>query len=287
MNLRRTRRGTTIVWLVTAMITVGLAGPSVAAAEPPTSSVEVSPTTLQPGQTFTVTEQLFNPEDFTVTGAKAAVYGLEIPIVDVAELVSCTGTVAPCSQFFSSFRAPVGDLPAGESRTVEFTLRVKDGAQPVQFTLQHQFVGDNFAFAILDGPVITVTGGEADLAVSLDASPRGVLTSTVTYTISVSNAGPADATGIRLVATYAAGLRFTGSASCTRVPDTRNVNCDIAALPAGATATASFSTAAGLLAIGPFTTRVKREQSTPGDPNPANDSAARTCSALTGLLVRC
>ncbi|MGH3995472.1 MAG: hypothetical protein ACRDSN_23780, partial [Pseudonocardiaceae bacterium] len=68
---------------------------------------------------------------------------------------------------------------------------------------------------------------------------------------------------------------------------TRTVNCDIASLPAGATATARFATDVGLLALGPFDATVVRQQSMPDDPNPANDSDTETCRAVTGLLVKC
>jgi uncharacterized repeat protein (TIGR01451 family) len=287
MNLHKVRRGTAVFGLMTAMVAVVLTSPSVASAESPPSSVEVSSTTLEQGQTFTVTEQLFNPEDFTISHSKAAIYGLEVPIVQVADLVSCTGTVAPCSQLGSSYRAPVGDIGPGESRTAVFTLRVKDDAPLGQLTLRHQHVGDNFSFETLDGPVIMVTAMAADLAVALEASSYGLLISTVTYTITASNLGPAEATGIRLTATYAAGLRFLSSPACVRVPHTRTVNCDIASLAAGATVSVTFTTVAELLALGPFSTQAERAQSTPGDPDSTNDSATVTCTALTGLLVSC
>lgn len=264
--------------------------PSVAAAAPPDpSAAEVSPTTVAQGETFNVTVEVYNPQSFTIAFAKAAIYGQESPIVDIADLESCTGASAACAPYLSSFRAPVGDLGPGESRTVVFTLRVKETASPGQVALLHQLVGDNYSFATLTGPVVTVTGDPqaADLRVSLDASPRGVLTSKITYTISVTNTGPANATGIRLGATYAAGLSYASSTDCTRVSGTRTVNCDIASLPAGATATARFSARDGLLSLGSFTTTAQRTQSTPADPNPSNDTARRSCSALTGLLVRC
>jgi uncharacterized repeat protein (TIGR01451 family) len=286
MSPQRSRRRAAILSLAAATVTLLSVAPATAA--PPSSSAEVSPTTVGQGQTFTVTEQIYNTQQFTITNAKAALYGAPQSLVDTADLVSCTGATADCSAYFSSFRAPVGDLPAGESRTVTFTFRVKDDAQPGPLTVQTQLVGDNYALETLDGPVLTVTGTPpaADIGVSVTATPRGI-PSNITYAITVTNHGPGAATAIRLAATYPAGLQYSGSNGCTRVGTTRNVTCDIASLASGATTTVNFSTVAGLLALGPFTTTVHRQQSTPADPNASNDSAARTCTALTGLIVKC
>lgn len=136
-----------------------------------------------------------------------------------------------------------------------FTLKVKDTAASGQLTLEHQFVGDNYAFETLDGPAISVVANETDLAVSLTAVSRGLLAS--------------------------------GSPNCTRVGSTRTVTCDIASLAGGASVTRTFSVDAALLAVGALTTSATRTQSTPADPNAANDRATKTCTALTGLLVRC
>jgi uncharacterized repeat protein (TIGR01451 family) len=271
------------------MATMMMAGPLTAGAAPPSSEVSVNPTTVQQGQTFTVTQTVFNPQDFTVTAAKPSIFGKELSIVSATDLVSCTGTTVPCFAFGSSYRAPVGDLPPGESRTVTITLRVKDDAPVGAFTLQHQLVGDNFSFETFDGPVVTITATaqRADLAVAIDASPRGVLTSQITYAIAVTNTGPANATGVRITSTYASGLLFVGSSNCARVGTTRNVSCDIPALAAGATATVRYTAAPSLLLLGQFTTRAQRTQSTPTDPNTANDTATKTCTAVTGLLVSC
>lgn len=289
MNLHGSWRRTAILSTVAAMAAIGLVTPTAAYAAPPTSSAVVSPASADRGATFTVTEQLYNPQAFTVTGAKAALYGLQTPIVDIADVVSCTGTIAPCGVLGSSIRGSVGDLAPGASATVVFTLKVKDTAPTGPVTLQSQFVGDNYGFDTLDGPVFTVTGAPvaADLGLALTASVHGLLSSTVDYSIKVTNNGPSAASDIRLVATYASGLQFDGSANCTRVGSTRTLNCDVASLASGASKTLKFSAGAGLLSVGSFSTSVVRQTSSPSDPNAANDTATKTCSALTGLLVSC
>ncbi|OXM64868.1 DUF11 domain-containing protein [Amycolatopsis vastitatis] len=273
-----------------ALATAFLAIAPAAQAAPPTSSVEVSPTTVLPGQTFTVTQTIYNPTDFTVTFAKGAIYGTPTAITDVVDVVSCTNTTAVgCFQAGSSYRAAFGDLEAGGTRTTVWTLRVKDTAAPGSFTLQHQFVGDNYAFETLDGPVITIAepATQADVKVALGATGHGGLNARIDYTVTVTNSGPAAASGIRVVATYPAGLSFGSGAGCVHVSGTRTVNCDVASLASGASATPKFSVNGGLLALGSYTTTAKRTASSPEDPSSANDSASKTCSALTGLIVTC
>ncbi|MEU4248176.1 hypothetical protein AB0F15_12250 [Amycolatopsis sp. NPDC026612] len=273
-----------------ALATAFIAIAPVAQADTPTSSVEVSPTTVLPGQTFTVTQTIHNDRDFTVTFAKGAIYGTPTAIVDVVDVVSCTNTTAVgCFQAGSSYRAAFGDLEAGGTKTTVWTLRVKDTAAPGQFTLQHQFVGDNYAFETFDGPVITIgnPATKADIKVALGATGHGGLNARIDYALTVTNTGPAAATGIRVVATYPAGLSFASGTGCVPVSGTRTVNCDVASLANGASATPKFSVNGGLLALGSYTTTAQRTASSPADPASANDSASKTCSALTGLIVTC
>lgn len=271
------------------VVLAGLVAPGVAVAAPPDPSAATASTAeATPGSTFTVTVELFNPRDFTVTGASAQLRTGDVtPITSLFELVSCAG--APCFEYSpTSYRGAVGELAPGAEATVVFTFRVRDDAPLGNYAFEHQFVGGNYSFAAGSGPGISVVGAvqAADIAVGLDASPRGILTSRVTYSITVTNNGPADASGIRISGTYAAGFSWAGGNGCARGSG-RDVVCDVAVLPAGTTATASFSVNAGLLTLGSFSTSVHRASSTPADPVGGNDSARRSCTALTGLLVRC
>ncbi|UMP06272.1 hypothetical protein [Amycolatopsis sp. EV170708-02-1] len=285
MKLRRA----SLLSLVAAVATIMLVAPTSALAAPPTSAVEVSPTTVQRGQTFTVTQTVYNADaTSTIEGGKATLYGKESSLPGIVDLVSCPGAFA-CDVLGGSIRGGVGTVPPGQSKTVVFTLRVKDDAPLGDVTLQHQFVGDNYSFEILDGPVLTISGtpSAADLGVTLTASPRGILTSSIDYTVKVTNAGPAAASGIRVASTLGNGLRFTGSSVCSNPSGTKVVNCDFSSLASGASATAKFTVAAGLLSVGPVKTTAKITQSSAADPNAANDTASSTCTAITGLLLTC
>jgi hypothetical protein len=263
---------------------VGLSSPALAAPPNP-SAVSVSSTSLVPGQEFTVTFELFNADVSTINSVNASLRTLEASIVDLFELVSCTGSNSVCHDFFATYRGPVGDMASGATKTVVFTFRVRETAAPGSYTLEHQFVGGNFAFAPALGPVLTITSS-ADLAVSLDASPRGILTSRITYTTTVVNNGPSNASGVVVGGTYASGLSWAGGNGCVRGSG-RSVTCSFASIPVGGSVSASFSVDAGLLALGSFSTSVARTAGSPSDPNSGNDSASRSCAALTGLLVRC
>lgn len=274
--------------LVTAVVGAGLATvPAIADAVPPSSAIEVGATSVARGATFTVTQTLYNDRDFTITGGKAGLYAKETSLPAMVDLVSCPGAYA-CDTLGTSVRGGVGDVPPGESRTVTFTFRVRDDAPLGTITLQHQFIGENYAFDILDGPALTVTqpATAADIAVRISASVRSLLTARITYTITVQNNGPGDATGIRVVGTYPAGLVYAGS-SCTRVGTTRSVNCDVASLAAGASTTRTLTADTTLLTVGSLTATAQRTASSPDDPVATNDKASRTCTALTGLVVRC
>lgn len=270
------------------VVLAGLVVPGVAAAAPPDpSSAVTGASEVAPGGTFTVSVELFNPQAFAITGAAAQLRVVEAPITSVFELVSCSG--GTCFENSpTSYRGGVGDLAPGGQATVVFTFRVLDAAPLAAYTLEHQHVGSNFSFAAGFGPVVSVVESPqiADLAVSLDASPRGVLTSRVTYTVSVVNHGPSDATSVRISGVYAAGFAWGGASGCVR-DGNRGVVCDIAAIPSGGTATASYTVYAGLLTLGSFSSTVNRVSSSPSDPDGGNDSARRSCTALTGLLVRC
>ncbi|HKN56006.1 MAG TPA: hypothetical protein VJX66_26155 [Amycolatopsis sp.] len=257
-----------------------------AQADTPTSTISVSDATVQPGGTFQVTQTLYNPKDFTVTAAKAALYGKEKRIVDLVDLVSCTGTIVPCAPYLSSFRGPVGDLGPGETRTVVFSFRVKDDAELGAVTLQHQFVGDNYAFDTFDGPQLTIAPPpRADVKVALAATPRQSWTARVDYTVTVTDAGPATASDIQVAANIPAGRRFIGGTGCTAAAG--KISCTVAKLDAGASTTLKFTTDGTMFSFGDFTTTVQRKSSSPEDPVAANDSASKKCTAFTGLLVTC
>lgn len=262
--------------------------PLTANAVPPTSDIVVGATEVVPGGTFTVTQTVYNDRDFTITGGKAGLYAKEASLPSLVDLVSCPGAYA-CDVLGGSIRGGVADVPPGESRTVVFTLRVKDDAAAQTITLQHQFIGENYAFETFDGPALTIVAvpHAADIAVTMAASVRAGIPSRVTYTVTMKNNGPDAATGVRVVGTIPSRLVYAAGGTCTRVGVTRNVNCDVASLASGASATRTFVGDASLLTLGLFQATATRTASSPADPVATNDKAIRNCTALTSVIVRC
>ncbi|MEV4263018.1 DUF11 domain-containing protein [Kribbella sp. NPDC049584] len=269
--------------LVTAVAGATLVTVPVAAqAAPPTSAIEVSTTSVARGETFTIKQTVYNSDSSTVMGGKATLYAKDAMLPDMVDLVSCPEATA-CDTLGTSVRAGTGDVPPGASKTITFTFRVKDDAPLGTIQLQHQFVGENFSFEIIDGPELTIKEAPADIAVSITGKAAG---SRITYTIGVTNNGPSDATGVRVVGTFPANLAYVSS-TCTRVGTTRSVNCDIASLASGQTATGTLTVSAGMLTLGTLTTTAQRTASSPVDPVAANDKATKVCRALTLLIVSC
>lgn len=126
----------------------------------------------------------------------------------------------------------------------------------------------------------------ADLSVALTATPHpALLGATITLTVSVTNHGPGALTSGTVTATLPAPMT-AASSTCATAPGT--VTCTLPALASGAASIQSFTVPIALLTLGiPYTVTATRTASTPADPNPANDTASRTCTIITSLIINC
>lgn len=269
--------------LALSAVTAGVALNASATAE--TSTASASPTDLHPGDTFHVQVQLYNPESFTINDGAAQLNS----IVGLVDLVGCGVDAISCGILTDVIRGNVGPVGPGVTKTVDFTLKVKQNAVGGTYSISHQFVGSNYAF----GPtaqqlVLTISDFLADVAVSIGASTAGLLLSTeVRYAISAANAGPGATSVTSLKVVYPQGTYISGGSGCAGIAGTNTAKCELGAIPAGSTRSVSLFVRPVLLKVGPFTTTVSRVASSPADPLAANDTASVTCAALTSLLVRC
>jgi hypothetical protein len=295
MNERsRIRQVVTVTALVVSAVAAGVfATGATASADTPEVVVTSSVSSVVPGDTVTVTETVTNVNGFSILGDSARLFSAADPITDYTTLTGCdAGPGGSCAPVLDGSGNPIGyqaDLGAalggGQSATVTFTLTVDPGAASATETLQGQLFGNNYATGLVDGPTLTVNA-RADLRVTLTGTPHtGLLSSTLVFTVRVTNSGPASLSTARVTAAATTGLRLT-SGDCTATGST--AVCGFGPLASGHSATATFSVPIGLLDIGvPFQFGAHRTSSSPTDPNPANDADSTTCTVVSVLLATC
>ena len=205
--------------------------------------------------------------------------------------------------------SPASGLPAGGT-TVTITGTGFDGATAVDFgatpatsftvtspttitaTAPAEAAGTVNVTVTAPGGTSAITGVDqytyaaADVAVTMSAvgSP-GLPSGDITYTVTVTNNGPSALTSATITAPLPTPMAAESSECSTA---NQAVTCSIGALASGASTTRTFTVPVGLLTIGiPYAVTATRTASAPTDPNPANNSATRTCTILTSLIISC
>ena len=132
----------------------------------------------------------------------------------------------------------------------------------------------------------TVSAG-ADLAVAKSDSPDPVLAGTdLTYTLTVTNHGPATSTGAVLTDTLPVGVTFVSSTPPSCEDSVGTVTCDLGALGTGETTTVAIEVAVGPSTRGTLT-NTATVSGTETDPNATDNSstATTTVSAKVDLSI--
>jgi uncharacterized repeat protein (TIGR01451 family) len=140
----------------------------------------------------------------------------------------------------------------------------------------------------------TVGAGSADVSVAKTDTPDPVIAgSNVTYTITVNNAGPSNATTAALADTLPTGTRFVslsspGGWSCTTpaVGGIGTVNCSIATLGVTSAVFTLTVNADSTLANGTVLSNTATASSATTDPNGANNSDTETTTVNTSADVQ-
>lgn len=266
-----------------------------ASADTPVVALSVSPATVSPGDTVTVTETLTNSNGFTILGPTAQLFSSQDNITGYTTLAGCdAGVGGVCATLLDGSGNPDGyvatfgaALGGNSSVTATFTLKINPNltASAVE-TLEGALVGVNFATDVTPGPTLTINA-RADVAVAMTATPKqGLLSLTLNFAVTVTNNGPGTLSSAQITTTVPRGLTARSSATCTATRT--GALCSVGPVPSGGKATATFSVPLGLLDVGlPFTFTAARTASTPADPNSANDSASVSCTSLSILLASC
>ena len=113
----------------------------------------------------------------------------------------------------------------------------------------------------------------ADLAVNSSGAPEFELDAPLAYTISVTNRGPAGASGVRLAVSFSRGVRydraFASQGTCA--VESGMVVCDLGGLSAGDVATVTVQIVPVIANVIDSTAEVVGEQA---DPDTTNNRAA-------------
>ena len=218
--------------------------------------------------TYTVTVTNAGPSDAAaVSVADTTPAGLTF----VSNAGDCT-TAFPCS---------LGALAAGATRTITAVYTVGSnysGASPFTNTATVSSSTADPSAANNSASAQTTVSASADLGITKTGSTTVVAGNNVTYTITVTNAGPSDAASVSVADTTPAGLTFvSNTGNClTAFP------CSLGSIPSGATRTITsvFTVGGGYSGASPFTNTAS-VSSTTTDPTPANNSASAQTTVST------
>ncbi|MGA7616386.1 MAG: DUF11 domain-containing protein [Thermoanaerobaculia bacterium] len=202
------------------------------------------------------------------------------PPVGGSGAVTCTiGTLIPSSPATFAFTVRSGSgLPAGTS--------ISNTATATTSTTDSNPANDT-------STTTTQLTESADLAVTKTGPASAQAGSNVTYTVSVVNNGPSDASDVTLTdalpasETFASATQTAGPAfTCTYPPvgDTGTITCTIATLPAGITATFELTVALDPHREAAVTNTATVSAST-SDPTPGNGSASSPLAVIGGIII--
>jgi uncharacterized repeat protein (TIGR01451 family) len=195
-----------------------------------------------------------------------ATFSCTTPPVGVNGNVTCT--IASLAPSTATFTLVINISPAASGTLANTATVSSTTPDPLPF--------DNSSTAP------TTIGANADLAVEKTGPATAIAGSTVSYDVTVTNAGPSDAVSVTLTDAIPAGATFVSATqnsgpafSCT------NATCTIASLTAGATATFTFTFMVDATTVAPITNSATVSSTTP-DPIPANNGDSVTTAVAPG-----
>ncbi len=228
------------------------------------SVVKSGPASTNPGQLITYTVVVTNGGPSPATSV-VVTDPTPVGIAFLSNAGACT-TSYPCS---------IGNLASGQSATITSTYSVPptySGGAIVNTAAASSAVND--PNNTNDSSTMSTTvGASADVAISKSGPATATLGTNITYTITVSNFGPAGATGVVVSDPTPAGLGFVSASGggCSSFP------CTIGALAVGppVTITAIYSIPVNYAGTSITNTATVTSAS---DPNGANNSSSSTAT---------
>jgi uncharacterized repeat protein (TIGR01451 family) len=257
----------------TASVTTSV-GPQANLTITKTVTTPAPPNPVNPGQNITYSILVQNAGPSTATGVTVS-----DPTPTGLAFLSVTG--ASCT----SFPCTIGTLTAGQSVTLTSVYNVPptySGGAIVNTATVTEVendpnIADNFS------TTTTSVGAAADVAITKSGPPTVSLGQNITYTITVSNFGPAGATAVTIFDPTPPGLTpvSVSGSGCTTFP------CSIGSLAVGppATVTATYNVPVTYSGASPILNTATVTSAS--DPNSGNDSAtaSTTVAAQSDLAI--
>lgn len=227
-------------------------------------------------QNVVLTDSILGSTPFTVSSV-------------VSSLGSCSPTAITVPVSNAVISCSLGTVPAASGATITVTFTAQDGGNVDDTATVSSTTPDpNNANNTASGAVTFVSS--ADLAITKTASPNPVVAGTnLTYTITVSNAGPSTATGVVITDTIPAQvsvLSVTPSSGSCKAGISGNplqpLTCTIGNVPKSGTATVVVvAVVASNVPSGTVVNNNATVSSAVLDPNNANNSATAAATVTT------
>ncbi|OLF15956.1 hypothetical protein BU204_18790 [Actinophytocola xanthii] len=233
------------------------------------TAADLRVTGVQYPEPFTAGEEFTASATFTNAGpsdARDTVFVLDLP-EGMYEMVASVGGV-PCTISGQRVFCSVGTVAVGQTVVVEAAGRVDPSGRressPFGLTLSSAAPDPVPEGNHISGVAHLVTAATVDLAMRADQE-RLVAGARAIYRITATNAGPSDATSVRITDTVPEGVTVVSATSalgsCT-VAD-RVVTCDVPRLPAGAVAEVVLVVDVAADAEGPLLNSAELTSATP------------------------
>jgi uncharacterized repeat protein (TIGR01451 family) len=188
-------------------------------------------------------------------------------IATVSDAEDAAGSLVVTVQSANPSNGVTVSAVANGAGNVTASVAAAVGASNASFTLRVTDSSGAFAEGILN---VTVTPA-ADLSLTQSGSPDPVIINTsLTYTLTISNAGPSPATGVTVTDTLPGGVTLVSATGCT---GTTTLTCSIGNLAAGASITFTITVTPVTVALITNSATVAGAEA---DPNTANNVASAT-----------
>ena len=290
------RRHLRVLWPVLAVAAFSAAGPASADAQISLPSADLSivktdspdPVGVGGNITYSVTVSNAGPD-----AAVGAHWDDSLPAsLDFVSLQQDSGPTASCTPppVGSSVSCSWGSLDAGSAATFTLVAHVSTTTPPgtvVSNTATIDALGsDDPDPSHNSGTATTTVNASADLSTSVTDSPDPVVAGeTVTYHVSLHNAGPSDAADARVTLPLPAGTTFESAApGCTH--DATAITCAPASLAAGSDAAFDLVVRTDAAAQDGSLTAKPRASATTADPDGSNDESTATTAVSKKPVVQ-